>query len=68
MEKKKKLTAFRIDEDIKKISDDIILQRAVIKGQRPETFSALLRNLIIEEHYRCVEYLRKGKTQEKASE
>lgn len=48
MDEKKKLTAFRIDPDTRSIADNLIIHRAVRKNVRPETFSTLLRNLILE--------------------
>ena len=45
---KKKLTAFRIDPDVRVIADNLIVHRAVRKHIRPENFSLLLRNLILE--------------------
>ena len=53
MEDKKKLTAFRLDEDIRSMADQSILIRATLrKNRRPETFSGYLRNIIIEDFSR----------------
>ena len=49
MEKEaKKLTAFRIEADVRSIADNLIIHRAYRKKTRPESFSLLLRNLILE--------------------
>lgn len=54
---KKKLTAFRLEEYLRELADEMILVRAIKNKHRPETFSDLIRNLIKEEWKRNKDYL-----------
>jgi len=48
---KKKLAAFRLEDEIRSMADQNILIRASFrKNRRPENFSTYLRNLIIEDY------------------
>lgn len=54
----KRLTSFRLDDDMRQIADQSILIRASLrKNRRPENFSSYLRNLIVEDSKRNKELL-----------
>ena len=55
---KKKLTAFRLEENLKEVANELILVRAVRNKRKVETFSDLLRNLIKEDWKRNKDFLK----------
>lgn len=56
----KKLTVMRIDEEIRSMADKSILIRASYRvNQRPETFSAYVRRLIVDNYHYNKEMLEK---------
>lgn len=57
---KKKSYNIRMEENIKNLTNEMILQRSVLKGMAEiENFSSLVRNLILEEHERLVKRIKK---------
>jgi hypothetical protein len=48
----KKMSTYRIDDETKKIADLVVVTRSLINGNRPESYTKLIRNLIKEEWLR----------------
>lgn len=48
----KKLSTYRIDDETKKIADLVLITRSLMHGNKPETYTKLIKNLIKEEWLR----------------